>query len=89
MPRRRNFKINKQNKKKKKRRRNRGPVLKGSVNSRYLAKMMKEGTPVGSTEWTHRRKIEYEIRYIKAAQEKRNSVEKAAKNRVPKAPKNW
>jgi len=89
MPRRRNFKTNKQNKRKKKRRKNSGPVLEGSVNSRYLAKMMKEGTPVGSTEWTRRRVIEYEIRRIKAAEEKRNSVEKAAKNRVPKAPKNW
>jgi hypothetical protein len=88
MPRRRNFKTNKQNKKKKKRK-NRGPVLEGSVNSRYLAKMMKEGTPVGSTEWTRRRTIEYEIRRIKAAEEKRNSLEKAAKNRVPKAPQNW
>ena len=51
--------------------------------------MMKEGTPVGSTEWTRRRTIEYEIRRIKAAEEKRNSLEKAAKNRVPKAPQNW
>ena len=89
MPRRRNFQNNRQNKPKRKKRKNNEPVLEGSVNSRYLAKMMKEGTPVGSAEWTRRRKIEYEIRHAKAAQEKRNSAEKAAKNRVPKAPQNW
>ena len=89
MPRRRNFKTNKRNKPKRKRRKNSGPVLEGSVNSRYLAKMMQEGTPVGSTEWTRRRVIEYEIRRAKASQEKRDSVEKVAKNRVPKAPQNW
>ena len=88
MPGKRNFRNNQRDNKRKKKEDNE-PRLEGSVNSRYLDRMREEGTPVGSNEWTRRRKVESEMRRIKAAQEEREVREETAKDRVPKAPQNW
>ena len=92
MPQRRNFR-NSQKKKKKKN--DDTPVLRGSVNSRYLDRMKAEGTTVGSNAWTQQRNIEFEIRRANAAREKLEKTEDNAKDRVEKvervarAPRNW
>ena len=70
MPQRRNFRNNQKKKKKKKKKEDDTPVLRGSVNSRYLDRMREEGTTVGSNAWTQQRKVEFEIRRAKAAEKK-------------------
>ena len=90
MPQRRNFRNNQ--KKKKKKKEDDTPVLRGSVNSRYLDRMREEGTTVGSNAWTQQRKVEFEIRRAKAAREKIEKTEDNAKDRVTRvarAPRNW
>lgn len=93
MPQRRNFRNNQ--KKKKKNDDDDTPVLRGSVNSRYLDRMKAEGTIVGSNAWTQQRNIEFEIRRANAAREKLEKTEDKAKDRVEKvervarAPRNW
>lgn len=92
MPQRRNFR---NNQKKKKKNDDDTPVLRGSVNSRYLDRMKAEGTIVGSNAWTQQRNIEFEIRRANAAREKLEKTEDNAKDRVEKvekvarAPRNW
>ena len=91
MPQRRNFRNN-QKKKKEKKKEDDTPVLRGSVNSRYLDRMREEGTTVGSNAWTQQRKVEFEIRRAKAAREKIEKTEDNAKDRVTRvtrAPRNW
>ena len=51
------------------------------INSRYLDKMMKEGTPVGSNEWTKRRANENAIERAKDAEAERKKAER--KNLTP------
>ena len=54
-------------------------VTTSSVNSRYIDKMRREGTPVGSNEWTKRRAIEIAVERAKDT-----------KNNPPgKKPSNW
>ena len=59
-----------------------------SVNSRYIDKMRREGTPVGSNEWTKRRVIEIAIERAKDAEAQRKRQE--TKNNPPgNKPSNW
>ena len=63
-------------------------VKTSSVNSRYIDKMRREGTPVGSNEWTKRRAIENAIERAKDAEAQRKKQE--TKNKPPgKKPSNW
>jgi len=58
------------------------------INSRYIDKMRREGTPVGSNEWTKRRAIENAIERAKDAEAQRKKLER--KNKPPgKKPSNW
>ena len=58
------------------------------INSRYLDKMMKEGTPVGSNEWTKRRAIENAIERAKDAEAERKKAERKNKSKGGR-PSNW
>ncbi len=63
-------------------------VTTSSVNSRYIDKMRREGTPVGSNEWTKRRVIEIAIERAKDAEAQRKRQE--TKNNPPgNKPSNW
>ena len=53
------------------------------INSRYIDKMRREGTPVGSNEWTKRRAIENAIERAKDAEAERKNKSKGRK------PSNW
>ena len=58
------------------------------INSRYIDKMRREGTPVGSNEWTKRRAIENAIERAKDAEAQRKKQE--TKKKPPgKKPSNW
>ena len=58
------------------------------INSRYIAKMRREGTPVGSNEWTKRRAIENAIERAKDAEAERKKEERKNKSKGRK-PSNW
>jgi hypothetical protein len=62
-------------------------VKTSSVNSRYIDKMRREGTPVGSNEWTKRRAIENAIERAKDAEAQRKKLER--KNKPPGKKPNW
>ncbi len=67
-------------------------VKTSSVNSRYIDKMRREGTPVGSNEWTKRRVIEIAIERAKdaEAQRKRQEQDVSTTNKPRrKKPSNW